>query len=72
MKENVDNDQEIKNKNTDITEISTIIFKEIEENNQNQENDINDIKRAESLSSENKYKPLLIEMCKTIKYEILI
>ena len=48
MKENVDNDQEIKNKNTDITEISTIIFKEIEENNQNQENDINDIKRAES------------------------
>ena len=48
MKENVDIDQEIKNKNTDITEISTIIFKEIEENNQNQENDVNDIQRAES------------------------
>lgn len=31
-----------------------------------------DIKRAESLDSDNKYKPLLIEMCKTIKYEILI
>ena len=48
MKENVDIDQEIKNKNTDITEVSTIIFKEIEENNQNQENDVNDIQRAES------------------------
>ena len=48
MKENVDIDQEIKNRNTDISANSTVIFKEIEDNNQNQENDINDIKRAES------------------------
>jgi len=43
MKENVDIDEEIRNKKSDISTNSTIIFKESEDSNQD-----NDIRRAES------------------------